>query len=210
MLFLGLLSVPEEPPAYDGMSDEKLLIQAGKGDKDAFHRLYENTYRTVYSYILSIAKNPADSEEILQDTYMRVWTSAASYEPQGKPMAWIFTIARNRCYMVFRSRRHEADVGLEELGEKELTDYCPQLENAADRDALNAALNLLSEEDRSIVLLHASSGMKHREIAQSMDMPLSTVLSRYNRAMKKLQKYLSGSGEETGGHRGEINGRKEG
>ena len=129
---------------------------------------------------------------------MRVWTSAASYEPQGKPMAWIFTIARNRCYMVFRSRRHEADVGLEELGEN------------VDRDALNAALNLLSEEDRSIVLLHASSGMKHREIAQSMDMPLSTVLSRYNRAMKKLQKYLSGSGEETGGHRGEINGRKEG
>ena len=60
------------------------------------------------------------------------------------------------------------------------------------------------------MLLHASSGMKHREIAQSMDMPLSTVLSRYNRAMKKLQKYLSGSGEETGGHRGEINGRKEG
>jgi len=118
MLFLGLLSVPEEPPAYDGMSDEKLLIQAGKGDKEAFHRLYENTYRTVYSYILSIAKNPADSEEILQDTYMRVWTSAASYEPQGKPMAWIFTIARNRCYMVFRSRRHEADVGLEELGER--------------------------------------------------------------------------------------------
>ena len=61
MLFLGLLSVPEEPPAYDGMSDEKLLIQAGKGDKEAFHRLYENTYRTVYSYILSIAKILSES-----------------------------------------------------------------------------------------------------------------------------------------------------
>ena len=60
MLFLGLLSVPEEPPAYDGMSNEKLLTAAGKGDKEAFHRLYENTYRTVYSYILSIAKNPWD------------------------------------------------------------------------------------------------------------------------------------------------------
>ena len=198
MLFFGLLSVPEEPPAYDGMSDEKLLLQAAKGDKEAFHRLYENTYRTVYSYILSIAKNPADSEEILQETYMRVWTSAASYEPQGKPLAWIFTIARNRCYMVFRSRRHEADVGLEELGESELEDYCPELENAADREALNAALNILSEEDRGIVLLHAASGMKHREIAASLDMPLSTVLSRYNRAMKKLQKYLSagGTGDE--------------
>ena len=191
MLFLGLLSVPEEPPAYDGMSNEKLLTAAGKGDKEAFHRLYENTYRTVYSYILSIAKNPADSEEILQDTYMRVWTSAASYESQGKPMAWIFTIARNRCYMVFRARRHEADVGLEELGQEGLQDYCAALENAADREALNAALNILSEEDRNIVLLHAASGMKHREIASLLAMPLSTVLSRYNRAMKKLQKYLT-------------------
>ena len=44
MLFLGLLSVPEEPPAYDGMSDEKLLIQAGKGDKEAFHRLMNREY----------------------------------------------------------------------------------------------------------------------------------------------------------------------
>lgn len=202
MLFLGLLSVPEEPPAYDGMSDEKLLIQAGKGDKEAFRRLYEGTYRTVYSYILSIAKNTSDSEEILQDTYMRVWTGAPGYEPQGKPLAWIFTIARNRCYMVFRSRRHEADVGLTDLSEGELQDYCAELENAADREALNTALNILGEEDRNIVLLHAAAGMKHREIAESLSMPLSTVLSRYNRAVKKLQKYLTDGDKNIEGKEG--------
>ncbi len=152
--------------------------------------LYQNTDRTVYSFILSIMKNPQDAEEVMQETYMKIWTSASSYQSQGKPLAWIFTIARNLCYMKFRDQKHRADMGLEELTGEETGELCLPLENLADAMALRAALELLKEDERQIVLLHASAGLKHREIAASLGMPLATVLSKYNRSIKKLKQNL--------------------
>ena len=152
--------------------------------------LYQNTDRTVYSFILSIMKNPQDAEEVMQETYMKIWTSASSYQSQGKPLAWIFTIARNLCYMKFRDQKHRADMGLEELTGEETGELCLPLENLADAMALRAALELLKEDERQIVLLHASAGLKHREIVASLGMPLATVLSKYNRSIKKLKQNL--------------------
>lgn len=195
MLFMAMMSLGGEKPSPDKAggrqdTDEALLERVGKGDEDAFRQLYQNTDRTIYSYILSIVKNVQDAEEIMQETYLKVWISAAAYRPQGKPLAWMFTIAKNICYMKFREKKHEADVGLDDLTGEETGEFCPQLENAADKLALQAALEILKEDERQIVLLHASAGMKHREIAANLKMPLATVLSKYNRAMKKMEKFL--------------------
>ena len=172
------------------MNDEELLKQVGTGDEDAFRQLYHNTDRTVYSFILSILKNPQDAEEVMQETYLKIWTSAASYHSQGKPLAWIFTIARNLCYMRFRDLKRQADLGLDELNGEETGELCLPLENLADAMVLRSALEILKEDERQIVLLHASAGLKHREIAADLQMPLATVLSKYNRAIKKLKQYL--------------------
>lgn len=172
------------------MSDEELLKRVGVGDPDAFHQLYQNTDRAIYSFILSILKNPQDAEEVMQETYLKIWTSASSYRSQGKPLAWMFTIARNLCYMKFRDQKKQADIGLDDLSGEETGEVCLQLENMADAMVLKAALGILKEEERQIVLLHASAGLKHREIAASLQIPLATVLSKYNRAIKKLEQYL--------------------
>ena len=81
-------------------------------------------------------------------------------------------------------------MGLEELTGEETGELCLPLENLADAMALRAALELLKEDERQIVLLHASAGLKHREIAASLGMPLATVLSKYNRSIKKLKQNL--------------------
>ena len=164
MFLMGILTALDEPAAYDRMSDEKLLLLVAKGDQDAFLRLYHNTDKTIYG--------------------------AGSYKSQGKPLAWMFTIARNLCYMKFRDQKHVADIGLADLSEMETGEFCPQIEDAADKLVLHAALCILGEEERQIVLLHTTAGMKHREIAAALQLPLPTVLSKYNRAMKKLQKHL--------------------
>lgn len=190
MFLMGIFTTLEEAVAYDKLSDEKLLLRVAQGDKEAFQRLYQNTDKTIYGFILSILRNPQDAEEIMQETYLKIWTSAAGYKSQGKPLAWMFTIARNLCYMKFRDQKREADIGLSDLSEGELGEFCPQIEDAADKMVLKAALHILNEEERQIVLLHTTAGMKHREIAADLEMPLATVLSKYNRAMKKLQKHL--------------------
>ena len=190
MLFMGLMSLDGPEENYVRLSDEALLKKVADGNQEAFRQLYQNTDRTMYSFILSIVKHPQDAEEIMQETYLKIWTSASGYKSQGKPLAWMFTIARNLCYMKFREQKHDSDVTLDDLTGMELGEDCPEIEMAADKMVLLAALQTLKEEEREIVLLRTSAGMKHREIAASLDIPLATVLSRYNRAMKKLEKYL--------------------
>ncbi|WP_349944507.1 RNA polymerase sigma factor [Lacrimispora sp. BS-2] len=189
MLFMGLMSLGE-PEDYGRLNDEELLKKVAVGDQEAFRQLYQNTDRTMYSFILSIVRHPQDAEEIMQEVYLKIWTSASGYKSQGKPLAWMFTIARNLCYMKFREQKHDSDVTLEDLTGAETGEVCPEIEMAADKMVLLAALQILKEEEREIVLLHTSGGMKHREIAASLKIPLATALSRYNRAMKKLENYL--------------------
>lgn len=189
MLFMGLTSL-DGPVDYSRLSDEELLKKTGNGDQDAFRQLYQNTERSMYGFILSIAKHPQDAEEIMQEAYLKVWTSAGTYKPQGKPLAWMFTIARNLCYMKFREQKHDSEITLDDLTGMETGEVCTEIELAADKMVLLAALKILKQEEREIVLLHATAGMKHREIAASLKIPLATALSRYNRAMKKLEQHL--------------------
>ncbi|MCC8061107.1 MAG: RNA polymerase sigma factor [Clostridiales bacterium] len=172
------------------MDDEELLGRIARSDPEAFHQFYRNTARSVYSFILSIARNPGDAEEIMQETYLKVWTAAGSYHPEGKPLAWVFTIARNLCYMKFREQKRQAEIGLDELSGEDTGEICPEVEGIADKMALLAAMDSLREEERQIVLLHAAAGLKHREIAENLGLPLATVLSKYNRAIRKIAAQL--------------------
>lgn len=167
---------------------ETYLRRISRGNRDAIGDIYDLTRNGVYGFILSILKNPEDAEDVLQDTYIKICSSADMYTPQGKPMAWIFTIARNLCLMKLRKQTKQVDIPDFEWEQLESGngDF-----GTEDRIVLKAALSQISDEESQIVMMHAVGGMKHREIADVLDMPLATVLSKYNRALKKLQKVLS-------------------
>ena len=167
--------------------DESLFERIGKDDMDAFESLYALTERTLYAYILSIVRNHEDTLDILQETYLKIRSAAHLYMPMGKPLAWMFTIARNLYLSKVRSdQRHsflESDAIENNIQFSYVSDY-------EDRIVLEKTLAILSEDERQIVLLHAVSGMKHKEIAQNLGIPLSTALSKYHRALKKLKENL--------------------
>ena len=174
----------------EGRLEERLLPLVGQGDPEAFEVLYRSTEKAVYAQALSILRNPHDAEDIVQETYLKVRAAAHLYVPQGKPLAWLFTITKNLCRDLLRgqSRTEAAPDGAEDdLRFSYVSD-------PTDRLVLEAALKALGEEERQVVLLHAASGLKHREIARDLGLPLSTVLSRYSRALKKLQRYLTEEG----------------
>ena len=187
-----LMSMEERARAQrpEGRLEERLLPLVGQGDSEAFEVLYRSTEKAVYALALSILKNPHDAEDIVQETYLKVRAAAHLYVPQGKPLAWLFTITKNLCRDLLRgqSRTEAAPDGAEDdLRFSYVSD-------PTDRLVLEAALKALGEEERQVVLLHAASGLKHREIARDLGLPLSTVLSRYSRALKKLQRYLTEEG----------------
>ena len=101
------------------MTQEEMIQAMAEGDREAFRQFYQETARPVYSFILSLTKSPYEAEDLMQETYLCVWTKAKSYVPLGKPLAWVFTIARNLCYMRFREQKMVSNVAFDELEEKE-------------------------------------------------------------------------------------------
>ena len=170
--------------------DEGLLGRVGRGDLTALESLYLQTEKAVYALALSILRNPDDAQDVTQEVYLKVRAAAHLYVPQGKPLAWLFTITRNLCRDLQRNQSRDGQ-SPEDLENDARFSY---ISDPTDRLVLAAALRTLGDEERQVVLLHAVSGLKHREIAQDLGLPLSTVLSRYNRALKKLKRYLTEEG----------------
>ena len=162
---------------------DKYIFEIAQGNKEALADLYEDTRAMVYGYALSICKDPHNAEDILQDVFVQIWNAAAQYSSTGKPMAWIFTITRN---LAFASIKHQAKSVL--VTDDDLQSYFHEHEEITsdDRLMIEALLMELQDDERQIVVLHVLSGMKHREIAGFLQKPISTVLSKYNRALKKL------------------------
>ena len=142
--------------------------EVAAGDRDALARLYRLTRTAVYGLALSYVKNPQDAQDIAQDAFVRIWDSAPQYQSQGSPMGWILTVTRNLALMKLRSRGREA--GLEEEQWLAIPADAPSV-SPEDRALLEQALGTLEEQARRIVLLHAVTGLKHREIAQLLELP---------------------------------------
>ncbi len=166
---------------------DRCIRDIAGGDRDALGALYAETHAAVYALALSMVRDRQDAEDVLQDVYVRIWQSAPSYRAMGKPLAWIFTIAKNLARMELRRRNKTVPVDPEDWRAMFAEDAGVDAEEA---QLLASVMELLGEEEREIVLLHAVAGMKHREIAQLLEMELSTVLSKYSRALKKLKKAL--------------------
>ena len=167
---------------------EEWIQKIAEGDRDTFRDFYKEAAGPVYSFILSLTRDVHEAEDLMQDTYLSVRKSIQHYIPQGKPLAWIFTIARNLAYMELRrAQRQESS----DFSEEENHVGVDVISNTIDNLVLQKALEILNEQERNIVLLHVTQGFKFREISSLLDIPIGTVLSCYNRAIKKLYKAVN-------------------
>ena len=166
--------------------DDDLARMAG-GDQAALADLYAATRAAVFGFALSLLKNAHDAEDVLQDTYIVLWQAAKDYVSMGKPMAWILTVTRSLCLQKLRQHKRQTDLPPEDW---ELWLQGKAGLSQEDRIALRQCLEQLDDRERQIIVLHAVAGLKHREIAALLDIPLSTALSKYHRGLKKLRQHL--------------------
>lgn len=172
---------------------EQCLLAMKNQDLKALEELYHRTSASVFGFALSVLKNVQDAEDVMHDLYVSVWSAIGQYYPEGRPMAWIITITRNLCLQKLREYQKRSDIPQEDW-----ETYIGANRNMSSEDKLILAecLRTLSDEERQIVVLHAVAGFKHREIAKLLGIPLSTILSRYNRSLKKLQKFMEERNED--------------
>lgn len=157
------------------------IVRIADKDTNALHELYEFINKNVYAYSLSILKNHDDALEVMQDTFITIYNNADKYENQDKPMAWILTITKNLSYMKLRKSKVTSDI--DDL-------VFASNDNHDDKLLVKYLLDKLTKEEREIVILHIVNGFKFHEIAKLLNLKLSTTLSKYHRAIKRIKEIV--------------------
>ena len=179
----------------DGLSDETLLAGLGSGNPDAAAAFVRRFQSRVYGLALTMLRDSDLADEVAQETFVRAWRHAASYDPRrGRVPAWLLTIARNLAIDRARIRPvtpTDPDIIASRLDISE-HDAMPDF---GERDRLRRAVAALPDEQRRALVLAVYAGRTAREISELDDMPLGTVKTRIRTAMLKLRETLGDRNE---------------
>jgi RNA polymerase sigma-70 factor (ECF subfamily) len=187
-------------------SDEELLTRFCKGQTEAFGALVRRYERELYGYLRRYLGDASLAEDVFQNTFLQVYVKSGQYEA-GRPVRpWLYTIATNQAIDAQRRNgRHQAlslDQQREELADGELSSLVETLESDGPgpldaargqerREKIRASVDRLPDFLRQVLVLAYYQGLKYREVADILGIPVGTVKSRLHAALVKLQEAWS-------------------
>jgi RNA polymerase sigma-70 factor (ECF subfamily) len=190
---------------------ERLSRELTEEDKKRFQRDALPLIDSLYAGALRMTRNPPDAEDLVQETMLRAYRSFDRFEPGTNLKAWLFRIMTNAYINVYRKRQREPQqLSSEEVEDfdlyQELKAHDPQFSETPESIVLDAlvdsditdAIDALPEQFRLAVILSDVEGFSYAEMAEIMDVPIGTVMSRLHRGRKALQKRLWDLARERG------------
>lgn len=175
-----------------------IVKQAKKGDSDAFAKLFELTQEKAYYTALKITKNSSDAQDMLQDSYIKAFTSLDTLKDESKFKSWFNCIVANNCrnYIVKRKpnlfseySNDDSDIEFEDTLENDNEDFLPHevTDNKETKRLIMQCINNLPEDQKLCIIMYYYDEMSVKEIAQALNVSEGTVKSRLNLARKKLK-----------------------
>lgn len=153
-------------------------------DEEAFDYCYEKYKNLVYFKVFSILKNREQSEEIVQDTFLKMYNSIESFD--GKYFkAWLLTIASNLAISEIRKTKDTIEYDDNILCHEVMSEF-------AYNDLLMDLANILTDEEYKIIIYRTIYDLKIREVAEVLNQPTGTISYKYSEALKKAKKHLNG------------------
>jgi RNA polymerase sigma-70 factor (ECF subfamily) len=170
-----------------------LLSAVSQGDRAAFERLYAATRAKLYGVVLRILRRHDLADEVMQETYLKIWSSAGQFNPTlASPITWMVTIARNRAIDIVRKR---SEASLEE--EPEAMDVAADTPNplaaretSEDLKRLLACIGHLEPERQKLVLLAYYNGLSREQLASRLSAPVNTIKTWLRRALIEIRECL--------------------
>jgi RNA polymerase sigma-70 factor (ECF subfamily) len=200
MNLLGLLLALE---LSDGANDSELARRLQRRETQAMADLYDRFGRLTYSLIYSVVRDTGVAEDLVQETFLRVWNRVAGFDPdRGALGPWLLAIARYRAIDHIRSARAKMDRNLMELDLFERAEHGnPSSFVDMERDVLNAdsarriktAMAKLNQNQQKVIELAYYEGLSQTEMAERLGQPLGTVKTWVRTALKHLKDELGGA-----------------
>src|SRR5438874_8092097 len=155
------------------------------GRQRTVEQLVQEHYAALYRYAYRLAGSATDAEDLAQETFLKAQSHLNQLRDPGRAKPWLFSILRNAYLHRARSDRQERRVPLDEVGD--LAEPLPEVLPAVDPERLQEALNELPEVFRTPIILYYFEDFSYRDIADQMDLPIGTVMSRLARAKAHLR-----------------------
>lgn len=169
---------------FRAVEDADLIERTRRGDVESYNLLISRWEKRVYNYLLKILNSREDALDLSQDVFLKAYQNIRKLEDPSRFGPWLFRIAHNEAYSLFRKRKPEDELtGVETPHEPA---YPVELALAA-----SAALEKLSPDQRETVTLKIYQGFKFEEIAEILNCPVSTVKSRLYTALEILKGQLA-------------------
>ena len=151
-------------------------------------RLVEEHYTSLYRYAYRLSGSSADAEDLSQDTFCKAQSSLSQLRDPSRARPWLFSILRHAYLHRVRAERRQPCVALDQVGD--VAEPLPESLPDIDPEQLQSALSELSEVYRTPIILYYFEEFGYREIAEQMDLPIGTVMSRLARAKAFLRSRL--------------------
>jgi RNA polymerase sigma-70 factor, ECF subfamily len=178
--------------AHEPACLDTLLPAVALGDERAFESVYDQAASWVLGIVRRIVRDPAQSEEVMQEVLLEVWRSASRFDPAlGSGEAWVMTLAHRRAVDRVRSERSHASRELR--GATALIDYddvTEAVQARLDRERVRRCLASLTELQRECVRLAYYGGYTYREVAELLGVPAGTVKTRMRDGLIRLRDCL--------------------
>ncbi len=175
-------------------SDEALMQAVQGGDLEAFRILYERHHRAVFALVLRSVGDRPTAEDLLQETFVRVFATRQAYRPLASFRTWLYTIARHLVVDQIRRRRAPGDLAEEGAVETLVDPDASPHQRAEARELgerLERAIERLPPAQREVLLLSRLAGLGHDEIAQVTRVSRGAVRVTLHRALGRLQQLLA-------------------
>ncbi len=180
------------------MTDTELIQKCQQGDPRAFEELVQRYYQKAYATALFFVKNPDAALDISQEAFFRIYRNLNHYRSDHAFGGWLYRIVKNLCLNYLERKRHKwfvfSDAFVWQNGrlQEPAEPFPDRLEQEERAQWLWKALQQLPEKDREIILLKEVAELSYQEIADTLHIPLGTVMSRLYYARKKLADMLKG------------------
>ncbi|MER3412746.1 MAG: RNA polymerase subunit sigma-24 [Armatimonadota bacterium] len=181
------------------LGDGELVGRAQRGEVEAFADLFDRHRDRVYTIAYAVLGNPSDAVDVVQETFLRAFGKLSRFHKDGAVSAYLYRTARNAAIDVLRSRKGIQTTTLDEAdgSPKPIRDPGDNPEQALRRrtneEALVLAVSRLSEEHRTVLVMHHIEGLSVDAIAKELSVPAGTVKSRLGRAREALRRKLLGT-----------------
>lgn len=160
------------------------------GDPTATREVYREYARLVHSVARRVVGSSALADEVVQETFVKAWRAAATFDAARDPAPWLATIAKRTAIDVVRREKASRRQPLGEDDSASMGSLDPDLERSDDIWAVRQAVDQLPADERDVVRLQHLEGFSHDEVAATLGVPVGTVKSRSFRAHRRLASAL--------------------